>query len=58
MNASFEDVQAAAIPVLQHRIVLDYQARLEGQTGAAVVAALVAEIPMQNRELPATVETR
>ncbi len=56
MNASFEDVQAVAVAVLQHRLVLDYQARLEGQTGAAVVAALVAEIPMQNRDLPATVE--
>jgi MoxR-like ATPase len=58
LNASFEDVQAVAIPVLQHRIVLDYQARLEGQTGAAVVAALVREVPMQDRALPSTVESR
>ncbi len=58
LNASFEDVQAVATPVLQHRLVLDYQARLEGLTGSTVAAALVAEVPVQDQPLPATLEAR
>ena len=54
LNASFEDVQAIAAPVLQHRIVLDYAARLDGRTPAAIVAALLNEVPAQDRELPKT----
>ena len=40
LNASFEDVQAVAVPVLQHRIVLDYHARIDGLTAPEVVRAL------------------
>jgi MoxR-like ATPase len=54
LNASFEDVQAIATPVLQHRIVLDYAARLDGRRPADVVAALLAEVPAQDRALPKT----
>jgi MoxR-like ATPase len=56
MNASFEDVQAMAVPVLQHRIVLDYSARLEGRRAADIVAALLAEVPMQDRAVPSTLQ--
>ena len=56
MNASFEDVQAGAVAVLQHRIVLDYKARLEGRSGEDVVKALVQEIPAVDQALPATLE--
>ncbi len=51
-NASFEDVAAIAIPVLAHRIVLDYGARLSGRTSRAVVEALLEEIPAQGRSTP------
>jgi MoxR-like ATPase len=54
MNASFEDVQAIAVPVLQHRIVLDYSARLDGRKPAEVVGALLREVPAQERALPKT----
>ena len=54
LNASFEDVQAIAAPVLQHRIVLDYAARLDGRTPAAIVAALLSEVPAHDRALPKT----
>lgn len=53
-NASFEDVRAVARPVLQHRILLDYRARLDGQTGATIVDLLLEEIPPHNRALPKT----
>jgi MoxR-like ATPase len=56
MNASFEDVQAVAAPVLQHRIVLDYSARLDGQKPADIVEAILREIPVQERELPRTLK--
>lgn len=52
MNASFEDVAAVAPPVLGHRILLDYSARLTGTTSSGVVASVLAEVPRQNRETP------
>ena len=54
MNASFEDVRAMAVPVLQHRLVLDYSARVEGRKQADIVAAILAEVPAQARALPKT----
>lgn len=53
-NASFEDVKAVAPPVLRHRILLDYQARVEGRTSNDVVHALLAEIAVAADELPRT----
>ncbi len=49
-----EDVQAVALPVLQHRLILHYQARLEGLTSAEVAKRLVAEIPVEAKALPRT----
>jgi MoxR-like ATPase len=54
LNASFEDVRALAGPVLQHRMVLDYTARIEGRTAAKIVQELVEEVPAQEYELPNT----
>jgi MoxR-like ATPase len=54
LNASFEDVQAVAVPVLQHRIVLDYHARIDGLAARDVVQALLAEVPVQDRAAPST----
>jgi MoxR-like ATPase len=56
LNAAFEDVKAAAVAVLQHRLVLEYHARLEGATGATVTAALLAEVPVQDQEVPSTLK--
>jgi MoxR-like ATPase len=55
-NASFEDVQALALPVLNHRILLDYTARMDGKTSASVVRAIVAEVPVQNLTTPKTLK--
>lgn len=51
-HASFEDVQAAAHPVLRHRLVLDHGARLDGLSPADVVTRLLDEIPPQEKALP------
>ena len=52
LNASFEDVEALAGPVLQHRIVLDYTARLAGRTAADVVRDILAAVPRQDKSAP------
>ncbi|MFZ4683459.1 MAG: AAA family ATPase, partial [Terrimicrobiaceae bacterium] len=52
LNASFEDVEALAGPVLQHRIVLDYTARLSGRTAADVVRDILAAVPKQDKAAP------
>ncbi len=54
MNASFEDVQAVARPVLQHRIILDYRAKVAGRTPAEVVGTLLEELRPGAADLPAT----
>jgi len=54
VHAGFEDVREIALPVLGHRIILDYSARIEGQTPASVVEALQEEIPFQDLDLPRT----
>lgn len=51
-NASFEDVKTIAPAVLCHRIVIDYQARVEGRSQASIVADVLAEIPFQAQPLP------
>jgi MoxR-like ATPase len=52
--AGVGDVQAVARPVLQHRLILHYQARLEGLTSAEVANRLVAEVPVEVKSLPRT----
>ena len=52
INASFEDTQAVAPPVLGHRVILDYSARLDGRASRDVVAALLQEVPAQASALP------
>lgn len=54
INASFEDVKAVAVPVIQHRIILEYNARIDGKTNRQVVEELLAEVPTQAVDLPAT----
>ncbi|MDP0499017.1 MAG: MoxR family ATPase [Verrucomicrobiota bacterium JB022] len=51
-HADFSDVQAMAVPVLQHRIILDHSARLDGLTGAGLVERLLQEVLPQEKNLP------
>lgn len=54
MNASFEDVQASALAVLRHRIIVDYHAKLEGKTSQTVVEAVLKAVSVESGEWPAT----
>ena len=55
-NASFEDVQALAPAVLNHRVLLDYTARMDGRSSAGIVKAILAEVPVQNLATPRTLK--
>jgi len=54
LNASTEDVRAVALPILGHRIILDYNARLDGASTATVVEKLLEQIPAHDLERPQT----
>jgi MoxR-like ATPase len=41
-----EDVKAAALPVLRHRIVLSYEAEADGLDPDAVVSRILAFVPV------------
>ncbi|MCL4104661.1 UNVERIFIED_CONTAM: hypothetical protein GTU68_004615 [Idotea baltica] len=56
INASFEDVKLVAVPVLSHRIILEYNARIDGKTNRQVVEELLAEIPTQALDVPNTLK--
>ncbi len=56
INASFEDVAAVAPSVLVHRIVLQYEARIEGRSAGDVVGELLAEVPRQSLDLAPTLK--
>jgi len=53
-NTSTEDVRAVVHPILRHRIILDYTARLDGASAASVVDQLLAKIPAHDLERPKT----
>jgi len=55
-NGSFEDVKAVAPAVLRHRIVLDYNARVEGLTTNDLVRSLLEEVPFQSTATPKTLK--
>jgi MoxR-like ATPase len=57
-HASFEDVKFVAPAVLRHRIVLDYNARVEGLTTNSVVHDLIEEIPFQANATPRTLQAQ
>jgi MoxR-like ATPase len=57
-NVSYDDIKAVAVPVLQHRLVLEYHAKLEGFTGASVANALVEEVPVHADALPPAIQER
>jgi MoxR-like ATPase len=55
-TVGFEDVQAVAAPVLNHRLVLNYQARFDGIDSLVVVKQLLAQLPETGLRLPKDVE--
>jgi MoxR-like ATPase len=52
-TVGFEDVKAVAAPVLNHRLILNYKARLDRVDAFAVIAELLASIEETGLHLPA-----
>jgi len=44
-NVSFEDVQNAMLPCMQHRIIMNFEGQTEGYTGRRVIEEVLASIP-------------
>jgi MoxR-like ATPase len=44
-NVSFDDIQAAALPTLRHRLILNFEAEAEGMTTDAIVAQVLNDVP-------------
>ncbi len=44
-NVSFDDIQAAALPALRHRFILNFEAEAEGITTDHVVAQILKDVP-------------
>lgn len=56
-HASFEDVRFVAPSVLRHRILLEYNARVEGLTNNDLVQKILEEVPTQSEALPKTLQS-
>ncbi len=51
-NVGFEEVRRVAQPVLGHRLILDYSAKLDGWTTTRMVEQIVSSVPEIDRALP------
>ena len=56
-NVGFDDVRRVAPSVLGHRLILDYSARMEGQTTTSIIDALLEAVTEIGRPIPQDVET-
>jgi len=55
-NVGFDDVRRVAPSVLGHRLILDYSARMEGQTTARIVNTLLDTVTEIGRPIPQDIE--
>jgi MoxR-like ATPase len=55
-SAGFEDVKAVAQPVLNHRLILNYQARFDRMTASRLVTELLGQLDETELNLPRDIE--
>jgi MoxR-like ATPase len=53
-SVSVEDIRAVALPVLRHRIVINYNAQAAGETGDTIVTRLLKDVPVRKGAAHAT----
>jgi MoxR-like ATPase len=46
-SASIDDIRAVVLPVLRHRIVINYNAQAAGETSDSIVSRLVNDVPVR-----------
>jgi MoxR-like ATPase len=44
-NVSFEDIQAAALPAMRHRLILNFEAEAEGMTTDHIIQQVLKDVP-------------
>ena len=57
-TVGFEDVKAVAVPALRHRLILDYQSRLDGYTNDKAADEIVASTRELDRAEPKSLASR
>ena len=55
-EVSIEDIGAMAVPVLRHRIVLNYNAESQGETPATVIVRLLDAVPLTSKPTDARLQ--
>jgi MoxR-like ATPase len=50
-----EDIRAVALPVLRHRVVLNYNAQAAGETSDTVITQLLEDVPVRKGAADAAV---
>ena len=45
-SVGFDDIRTVAFPVLNHRLILDYRAKLDGVTASKIVDDLITSVPV------------
>jgi MoxR-like ATPase len=56
VHAGFEDVKMLALPVLRHRVILDYRAKLEGYTTDKLIQDILNELKISEKSIPSTLK--
>ncbi len=46
-SVSVEDIRAVALPVLRHRIVINYNAQAAGETSDSIIKRILADVPVR-----------
>jgi MoxR-like ATPase len=46
-SVSIEDIRSVALPVLRHRILINYNAQAAGETSDSIVKKLLQDIPVK-----------
>ena len=57
-SASFEDVKRVALPILRHRLILDYTAKIDGITEDDIINEILVTTDVLDRDLPNLIEER
>ncbi|MBI1839731.1 MAG: MoxR family ATPase [Verrucomicrobia bacterium] len=52
-NVSFEDIRSVALPVLRHRLILNFEAEAEAVTSDHIVREILKKVPKAAEALPA-----
>ncbi len=56
-SVGFEDIQAVAVPAMNHRIILDYSANLDDVTTADLIEMILERTETLSEDLPDTIST-